>query len=202
MDWDHIATLLEQAQAGDKKAFNELTSMTHSYVWKYLHWLVRRRDVADDLTQEVFLTLTRQYWRIDNPYGLRNWFRTVGFRKLRKWVAGKKRQAVPIDTYYLRERMWTWAWGGEPANPHEVLANQEAEERLKRGFREAVEQLPARLRECFKEVELKKRPKEEVAREKGLQVGTVQSYCARAKAALLEDNRLREDMEDWYGKMS
>ncbi len=51
--------LIKRCQNGDKAAFNELIRAFYPYVTKYLLKLTASEDIAEDLTQEVFLRIIR-----------------------------------------------------------------------------------------------------------------------------------------------
>jgi DNA-directed RNA polymerase specialized sigma24 family protein len=73
--------LIASAQAGDSKAFEELSkhvrNISHSYfLSKYRLGKIKNKDDVDDLTNTVYLSFAEQYHRIEN---LEYWLRRVLF---------------------------------------------------------------------------------------------------------------------------
>jgi RNA polymerase sigma-70 factor, ECF subfamily len=56
--------LVERAQAGDTSAFDPLYRRYHPVVRRFIYWRVRDEQIADDLTQDVFVRAIRGVGRL------------------------------------------------------------------------------------------------------------------------------------------
>ncbi len=150
-------------------------------------------DEAGSATQDVFLKAYQAWERtaadLDDPS---------------RWVT---RIAVNTCLDRLRSRRWQF-WRKRPNGPDEelILAMAPAREpdgeaqvfarEIGKRLAEALERLSPRQRAVFALRHFENCPLEEIARQLGLDVGTVKAHLARAVA------RLREELKDLYGMRS
>ena len=68
---NHEWGIIQRAKEGDSQAFRELVSLVQPRVFSLLFRLVRRREVVEDLSQEVFLKVFRSLRSYDrrSPFG-------------------------------------------------------------------------------------------------------------------------------------
>lgn len=84
--------IFRRAQAGDREAF---TTVVHHYTKAAYHLayqMCRRADLAEDLTQEIFLRIYRGLGRYDPARPFTPWFYQVATRVCLNW----KRQQKPM----------------------------------------------------------------------------------------------------------
>lgn len=150
-------------------------------------------DEAGSATQDVFLKAYQAWERtaadLDDPS---------------RWVT---RIAVNTCLDRLRSRRWQF-WRKRPDGPDEelILAMAPAREpdgeaqvfarEIGKRLAVALERLSPRQRAVFTLRHFENCPLEEIARQLGLDVGTVKAHLARAVA------RLREELKDLYGMRS
>lgn len=89
-----LTVLLNSANAGDIRSFNELSkhirSISFSYfLTKYKSGKLKNRDDADDLANNVFLAFSDQYKKIEN---IEHWLRRVLFLTFVSWYKKQKKQ--------------------------------------------------------------------------------------------------------------
>jgi len=92
-------TLLMQARAGDRRAFAELVKAHQGSVFSIGLRMLNRRDVAEDLAQDVFLQLYRKLDTIESLQHLGFWLRRVAANLAIDWM----RRAPYIATLPLDE---------------------------------------------------------------------------------------------------
>lgn len=60
--------LLEQAKKGDSDAFGELYEFYVTPIFRFIYFRVKNKEIAEDLTQTVFLKVYSHLDRIENNY--------------------------------------------------------------------------------------------------------------------------------------
>jgi len=79
-------SLLRAARAGDSTAFASLVRMHQASVFSISYRMLRRRDVAEDLAQDVFLQLYRKLDSIESLEHLGFWLRRVAANLAIDWL--------------------------------------------------------------------------------------------------------------------
>ena len=168
--------LLQRMAAGDADALAALYHRRQAPVYRFALEMSGSEAVAEDVVQEVFLTLMRDHAAYDPQrgsvasflYGVaRNHVRR---RLTRRWAAAEESDEEPAA----------------PGHPESELARSE----LIASVRSAVLALPVRYREVVVLCDLEEADYTEAAASLGCAVGTVRSRLHRARRLLAE--RLRE----------
>lgn len=181
--------LLRLMMAGDEEAFTALYQRRQGGVYRFALHMSGSEAVAEDVTQEVFLTLMREAGAYDAARGSLAAFlygiaRNYVLRRLRQ-----DRSYVPIAD--------ETAEGDACAYDH-LVAQQDPLGDLTRNemiesVRNAVLALPARYREAVVLCDLHEMNYAEAAAALGCAVGTVRSRLHRARALLAEKLRAVEE---------
>ena len=167
---------LKQALEGDEEAFTLLYRRRQAGIYRFALQMSGSHSVAEDVTQEVFLTLIRDGARY-NPrraslaaylYGIA---RNLVLRCL------ERRKPADLDA------------AGAVRSPSDPAGELERDENI-RAVREAVLALPAHYREVAVLCDLHEMAYEEAATALGCAVGTVRSRLHRARGLLAEKLRL------------
>jgi RNA polymerase sigma-70 factor (ECF subfamily) len=183
---------LEAARRGDENAFAAVVGATGSLVLNLAWRLVRDRQEAEDLAQEVFLHLTRVFDRYDPDRPFLPWLRRVATNLMLNRTAGKARR-IRRRTASLEK--WSEEGGAHPTDPAAKTAPEEAG-RIERSkaVRDAVMELKPEYRAILALRYFKGRAYEELARDLDLPLGTVKNRLYRAREALA--GKLRERFGD------
>ncbi len=204
--------LLRRMQAGDEEAFTLLYQRRHPAIYRFALHMSGNAAVAEDVTQEVFLTLIRDATRFDPERGsLSGFLFGIARNHVRKrWE--QERRSVPLpeeasDTGYAGLKPFSGGANGNgivgngshgngignglgtfstPARAHDELESLEAVSRV----RQAIATLPENYREVVVLCELEEMSYEDASVALNCPVGTVRSRLHRARALLLE--KLRE----------
>lgn len=193
------ALLLRRMAGGDEKAFADVYRQKHPAIYRFALHMTGNSAVAEDVTQEVFMTLIRDPRRFDPARGtLGGFLFGVARNHLRKrWEQDRRLVSFDGDPDDLH--------GAGSANPNSMrgangngrLASATATswdeftsaETVGR-VRQAIGTLPENYREVVILCELQEMSYEEAASALDCPVGTVRSRLHRARAMLVE--KLRE----------
>lgn len=174
--------------AGDAEAFATLYRRRQAGIYRFALQMCGSEGIAEDVTQEVFMTLVRRETQIFDPargslagylYGIARNQVLRRLEKERHFVAlfdDMTEDGSPTATEY-------------PASAHDPLAELTRHELIE-SVQQAVLALPAHYREVVVLCELHEMSYAEAAAALGCAVGTVRSRLHRARALLVE--KLRE----------
>ncbi len=202
--------LLRRMMAGDEDAFTLLYRRRHPSIFRFALHVSGNVAVAEDVTQEVFMTLIRDARRFDPARGsLAGFLLGVARNHLRKrWEQDRRSVPLAEDADELGHTLCRPAGfdnGNENGNAsisgngngsatsafqnsHDLFASLEAVRRV----RQAIQTLPGNYREAVVLCDLEEMSYEEAAEALDCPVGTVRSRLHRARALLLE--KLREPL--------
>lgn len=186
--------LLRRMMAGDEEAFTLLYRRRHPAIYRFALHMSGNQALAEDVTQEVFMTLIRDAKRFDPARGtLAGFLFGVARNHVRKrWE--QERNSIPLVAEggeYHRNGNSVGASGngnrhGAFTNSHDEFASLETVGRV----RQAIATLPENYREVVVLCELEEMSYEEAAGALDCPIGTVRSRLHRARTLLLE--KLRE----------
>jgi RNA polymerase sigma-70 factor (ECF subfamily) len=139
-----IRKLVQDAQAGNRSAFEAIYGNFGSRIYNFLYRLLGSRDEAEDLTQQTFLIALKQLKNLRDPSQLESWIYRIArnevYQKFRRKKVGSLEEEVldsedPIEPRENRLH----------ANPEQALLNAELGQRLQA----VLDGLPLKLREVF-----------------------------------------------------
>jgi RNA polymerase sigma-70 factor, ECF subfamily len=200
--------LLRRMLAGDEDAFTLLYRRKHPSIYRFALHMSGNPAVAEDVTQEVFMTLIRDAKRFDPERGtLTGFLFGIARNHVRKrW--GQDRRCVPLPDEAgetaqggfktvngngagLFINAANGSHNGNGAFSTAAQAHREFESLETVGrVRQAIATLPENYREVVVLCELEEMSYEEAASALDCPLGTVRSRLHRARALLLE--KLRE----------
>jgi RNA polymerase sigma-70 factor (ECF subfamily) len=172
--------LLRRLAAGDEQAFTALYRSYQRVVYRFAMQMSGDAQLAEDVTQEVFLVLMRKAVEFDAARG-----------RLSSWLYGIARNQV---LRHLEKRgetvdLATGDDDSESSVPPELVASFDPVENLTSrqragALREAILSLPPRYREVVVLCELHEMSYAEAAAVTGCAVGTIRSRLHRSRALL------------------
>ena len=202
--------LLRRMLAGDEEAFTLLYRRKHPSIYRFALHMSGNAAVAEDVTQEVFMTLIRDAKRFDPERGtLTGFLFGIARNHVRKrWDQDRRCVALPDESGEAGQGGFNTVAGhgiggfvstsnGSPdgngafstaARAHHEFESLETVGRV----RQAIATLPENYREVVVLCELEEMSYEEAAVALDCPLGTVRSRLHRARALLLE--KLREPM--------
>ena len=135
---DTLAGLVEQKQFALEEFFDAYFDRLYGYVRR----LVVHEQLAEDLTQDIFLHLQQAFPKYDPTRDLRPWVFTIATNKIRDYWRSSRHRMSQSEKSVEHDDEFRFDLPSEAESPEEVLTRQE----LKEGIREAVEELPEGLR--------------------------------------------------------
>lgn len=168
-------TLLARIAAGETASLSVLFRRRHQNVYRFALHLTGSPALADDVTQDVFVTVIRESARFE-----------PGRATVSAWLCGiarnfvRRRLALDHGTSSLDDGQVDIPVAATDADPLADLTSAEAIESLRR----AVLSLPLRYREVVVLCDLQETSYGDAAAALGCPIGTVRSRLSRARALL------------------
>lgn len=177
--------LVSRIRAGDIQAFEELYRQYVSSLLRVAYTRLRSREVAEDVVQEVFLSL----WQHREKWVLRKSLRSYIYTTLRNQVVHHQRHMQARDWRLRRVAAPDGilaAMPGPAGTDHRVRENE-----LAAAVERAIERLSPRNRETFLLVRREGLSYAEAAEALGISIKGVEMNMVRALAAL------RKELKHW-----
>jgi len=172
---------------GDEQAYAELVRRHHRGVLNFVYRMVQNRQVAEELTQEVFLALVKNAGRYQPTAKFTTYLYTIASNIVSKeWLRQKRRPR------FLSLSAWTGRKGdNDDFDPLDQIGDEDAcvvsafeRDEVTQAVNEALKQLPEHQREAFTLRRFQDIPYDEIAEIVNAPVGTVKSRVVRAERAL------------------
>ena len=178
--------LVQRVRRGDEEAFLAVYRKLQGPIYRFTLNMTGSATVAEDVTQEVFLTLIREDCSYDAARG------TLGgylFGVARKLVLRHLERSRMMAEQEIGGQEWNHPRAAAPHDPMADLLHSEGIEALRR----AVVSLPKRYREVVALCDLEELDYAQAAALLGCPVGTIRSRLHRARALLLEKLQQKRD---------
>ncbi|TCC32053.1 sigma-70 family RNA polymerase sigma factor [Kribbella speibonae] len=156
-----------RAQVGDREAVAELVRGWHEAVWGYVRHMLGQADLADDVSQEVWLAVVRGLPRLKEPERFAAWLFTIARRSVVNQLRQRYAEQPHVDV-------------DEEPDPADHVVERIDVRRLLGG-------VPVMEREVLVLFHLEDLSLEECAEVLGVPVGTVKSRLYRARRLLREE---------------
>jgi RNA polymerase sigma-70 factor (ECF subfamily) len=175
--------LLRRMQGGDEGAFLQLYRRRQGAVYRFAMQMSGSPQLAEDVTQDVFLALMREPGRFDPQRGS-----LVGYL----YGIARNRVLHYLESLHLPSAAWEGS--DERTSPEPLAQRPDPLDDLTRRedigrLRQAVLALPARYREVVVLCDLHELDYAQAAASLGCAVGTVRSRLHRARSLLLQKLR-------------
>ncbi len=160
---------------GEAHAVQALIERFQSNVFGLCVRLLRHRQDAEDVTQEVFLRVFRSLKRWDSTRPLKPWIMGITVNRCRTWLTQRARRPELVE--YLQDTAC-----GPAADDSAELANEIAL---------AVSDLRLEYQSVFVMYHEQGQPYEDIAQALGKPVGTIKTWLHRARLDVLDRLRRR-----------
>jgi RNA polymerase sigma-70 factor (ECF subfamily) len=180
--YDDEAEVISRCQQGDQDALKEIFDQYHKKVYRIAYGVVRQREDALDIVQEVFIKLFRS---IKNFKG-KSHFYTYLYRMTMNTAIDHTRKTKRQPCLSMDEDGGFQLADEAEKRPDRILAHKELEERLKA----AMEKLPPDQKAALIFREVEGLSYQEMAEAMGCSIGTVMSrlhYGRKKIQELLKD---------------
>jgi RNA polymerase sigma-70 factor, ECF subfamily len=187
--------LLRLTRAGDEHAFTVLYRRHQGSIYRFALQMSGSESVADDVTQEVFLALMRDFSQFDSARGsLAPYLYGVARNQVRRHLERGKLQ-VPLDEDSDEVSCEPITAPGDPLGDLTLLEGLSA-------LRQAILTLPLHYREVVALCDLEEMSYEDAACTVGCAVGTIRSRLHRAHALLIRKLRDANQTPSGVGRNS
>jgi RNA polymerase sigma-70 factor, ECF subfamily len=105
-----LITLVERATLGDATAFDHLVTQHWGFVYTVCLSQVGHAAQAEDLTQEVFIQVSRDLAELREPAKFLSWLRQVTRNVCRMWRRRQRATPEPLDAIVEPEDLVAAAW--------------------------------------------------------------------------------------------
>ena len=181
------ALMLDHA-AGSEQAFAELCKRHNKNVLNYIFRMVQNRQIAEELTQEVFMALVRNAARYEPRAKFTTYLYTIASNIVSKEWGRRKRR----PRFLSLSSAWSWRRNAEDEyDPMEHVGDERADVfaafqrgEISEAVNTALRELPEHQREAFVLRRFQDLSYEEIAVVTDSPVGTVKSRVVRAERAL------------------
>lgn len=174
--------LVERAQGGDKRAFDQLVSKYQRKLGRLLSRFIRDQAEVEDVSQEAFIKAYRALPNFRGESAFYTWLYRIGINTAKNYLVSQGRRA-PTSTSFDAEE----AEGFEDASqlrdintPESLLLSKQIGETVNA----AMDALPSELRTAIMLREIEGMSYEEIAGVMDCPIGTVRSRIFRARDAV------------------
>jgi RNA polymerase sigma-70 factor (ECF subfamily) len=184
------ARLLERLRAGDAAALETLMAEYGARVYRLAYGITRSQEDAEEVAQDVFLTIARKSASFEGRSAIGSWIYRVTTNAALNKRRGKRREVeTPLEEHLPtfkpdghREGERSFLLADWSQDPERTLLSGEARDVLQR----AIDGLPERYRAVLVLRDVEELSNEEVAELVGDSLASVKSRLHRARMALRE----------------
>ena len=140
--------LVAHLKQGRLKAFDELVARYYKQIYRFMVRFIGKVDMAEDVTQEIFLKLYRSVELFDEKKRFKPWIFAVAANRGRDVLRSSGRAAKQItfeSSDADHEISLVQVLAGNSETPETIVARQETSVRV----REVLMQLPEQFREIL-----------------------------------------------------
>jgi RNA polymerase sigma-70 factor (ECF subfamily) len=179
--------LVERAQQGDKRAFEQLVGKYQRKLGRLLSRFIRDHAEVEDVAQEVFIKAYRALSTFRGDSAFYTWLYRIGINTAKNHLVAKGRRA-PTSTEFDANEAESFEDAGQLHDintPERLLQSKQ----IGQTASAAMEALPEELRNAIVLREIEGLSYEEIAVEMKCPIGTVRSRIFRAREAVAEKLR-------------
>ena len=177
----HIRRLVGRAKKGDREAYRELVQRYQKRVFGILFGMLRSREDAMELSQDVFIKVYQRIKEFEEKSSFYTWVYRIAFNlaidfRRREW---KKVHTEYDDAVSQDSSVDDGVFNRELANPEQTMQSHELGEQIRR----ALETLPDEQKQVLLLREVEGLSYQEMADSMGCSIGTIMSrlFYARKK---------------------
>lgn len=185
---DQEALLVKRLQQRDEKAFVECMRLYQDKVFNLVYRMLGRREEAEDVAQEVFVTVFKSIDSFRGDSKLSTWLYRVACNHCKNRIKylGRRAHRATKELDAAAERAMLDSppstLGQQTAGPAEILEGMQ----LERLLQQAIAELDEEHRALLVLRDVQELSYEEIVQITGLPEGTVKSRLHRARMALKE----------------
>ncbi|HXO21119.1 MAG TPA: sigma-70 family RNA polymerase sigma factor [Thermoanaerobaculia bacterium] len=182
--------LVAAVLSGDRDRFGDLIDRYQGRLVNYLFRLLRNADDAHDMAQEVFVKVYQVLDRYDPQYKFSTWLFRVAQNAAIDQIRRRRLKLVSLHQEDPEGESRDWDLPAPERGPYGELRNRERGDAIQ----EAIDGLPWEYRELILMRHTAELAYEEIARLKGMPLGTVKNKLFRGR------QMLKEKLRDFVGE--
>ncbi|MBO9564806.1 MAG: RNA polymerase sigma-70 factor [Niastella sp.] len=183
-DFAYRAPLLQQVALGDQLAFRELYHLFHKRLHYFAFALVKSKEAAEEIVEDVFIRLWNQRSSITEINNLKIYLYTATKNTALNYLSKKARESIvePFDNIDI-------ALQETGVSPEQIMITAETYQKIK----QAVEALPPRCKMIFKLIREDGLRYKEVSEILNISINTIDAQMAIAVQRIAD--AVRKDFE-------
>ncbi len=99
----NLSNLVGSARSGNKASLEELASLFHKKIFRFVYYRTSSRMDAEDLTQEIFVEMSRSLGRLKDPASFKAWLYRIALNRVRDFHRKKKVMSFLTATEALED---------------------------------------------------------------------------------------------------
>ncbi|NII24303.1 RNA polymerase sigma-70 factor [Pseudoflavitalea sp. X16] len=183
-DYAYIKPLLQKVATGDQRAFRELYHTFHKRLHYFAFALVKTKEAAEEIVEDVFIRLWSQRATITQINNLKIYLYTATKNTALNYLSKKARESMvePFDDIDI-------ALQETSISPEQIMITTETYQQI----RQAVEALPPRCKMIFKLIREDGLKYKEVSEILNISINTIDAQMAIAVQRIAD--AVRKDFE-------
>jgi len=170
-------TLVKQAQSGCDEAFRELVSRYKNYVFALIGRQVSDREIAEDLSQDVFIKVYKALPKYRGEASFKSWITRIALNTSHSYFQSKRFSQKARNVQFEEQLV-----DSEGQRDHDPVQQKY----LKATFRLCFGKMAASMQEVIVLCGFQELSYQEVAHTIDIPIGTVRSRLNRARLTLKE----------------
>ena len=183
-----IDFFISDLRSGNQQAFKKLVALYRQKVFNTAISLVQNYELAEDITQEVFVTIYRSVGSFNERSSLSTWIYRITVNKCLDHLRAKKRQRFSLFSQFMNNA----AVENKQSFDHPGITLENRENA--RFLFEAIDTLPYNQKTTFILAYMEELSQKEIAEIMDMSVKAVESLLQRAKV------NLRKKLGDIYDR--
>ena len=174
------AELVADALKGREECFGDLVERYQNPLVNYLFRMVRNREEARDIAQEVFIKIYQALDRYDPQYKFSTWLFRIAQNAAIDRIRKRRIKVVSMDRPSDDSDDGAWEFPSDDPDPYRDSRNQERGDAIQ----QAIDGLPWEYRELIVMRHFGELSYEEIASAKEMPLGTVKNKLFRGRQML------------------
>jgi RNA polymerase sigma factor (sigma-70 family) len=175
------SSLIQQALAGNDRAYKKLMSKYHDPIFNFIYKMVHDRQQVEDLTQEAFIKAFASLKNFNDEYAFSTWLYKIATNNSIDFIRKRKLQMYSIDKpIESKDSDYTFEL---PDDSYEADRELISDQRTKL-LNAAIARLPEKYRKVIRLRHVEEKSYEEIAVQLNLPIGTVKAHIFRAREVL------------------
>ncbi len=177
---DEDQVLINKILEGSRSAFEELMKKYNKKIYGFIYRIVRKEDIASELTQDFFIKMFRVLNKYNFEFKFSTWAYRICYNMVIDYVRKNRMQIDSLDDTSVSQKQMVESNNYVKEDGFEFLAKQETNQMIW----QVVDSIPIKYKELILLRYLQGFKYEEIAEVTDLPVGTVKNRIFKAKEIL------------------